>query len=138
MVAFWPCRRDGDDVVLFQDETRSKEISRLYFLRQQIAKRAPRANMCLADFISPKADFAFVDIFEQLVIDAEPALHVRPEILDDDVGLFDQPLESRETLRRFQIERHAALVALKILEVGAFARTARPLAFREMRAAPRS
>jgi len=57
VVAFWPCRRDGDDVVLFEDDSHSKEISRLYFLRQQIEKRAPRANMCLADFISPKADW---------------------------------------------------------------------------------
>jgi 5-methyltetrahydrofolate--homocysteine methyltransferase len=57
VVAFWPCRREGDDVVLFEDDTFSKEISRLYFLRQQIEKRAPRANMCLADFISPKADW---------------------------------------------------------------------------------
>ena len=57
VVAFWPCRRDGDDVVLFEDDTHAKEISRLYFLRQQIEKRAPRANMCLADFISPKADW---------------------------------------------------------------------------------
>jgi len=54
VVSFWPCRRDGDDVVLFEDDTRSKEISRLYFLRQQVEKRAPRANMCLADFISPR------------------------------------------------------------------------------------
>jgi len=57
VVAFWPCRREGDDVVLFEDETFSKEVSRLFFLRQQIEKRAPRANMCLADFISPKADW---------------------------------------------------------------------------------
>src|SRR6266478_1876918 len=57
VVAFWPCRREGDDVVLFEDEQHTKEISRLYFLRQQIEKRAPRANMCLADFISPKADW---------------------------------------------------------------------------------
>jgi 5-methyltetrahydrofolate--homocysteine methyltransferase len=57
VVGFWPCRRDGDDVVLFADDTRTKEISRLYFLRQQIEKRAPRANMCLADFISPEADW---------------------------------------------------------------------------------
>jgi Methionine synthase I, cobalamin-binding domain len=35
----------------------TKEVSRLFFLRQQIEKRAPRANMCLADFISPKADW---------------------------------------------------------------------------------
>ena len=39
------------------DDTRTKEVSRLYFLRQQIEKRAPRANMCLADFISPEADW---------------------------------------------------------------------------------
>ena len=57
VVAFWPCRRDGDDVVLFEDDSHAKEISRLYFLRQQIEKRAPRANMCLADFVSPKADW---------------------------------------------------------------------------------
>jgi 5-methyltetrahydrofolate--homocysteine methyltransferase len=57
VVTFWPCRREGDDVVLYSDETRTKEISRLYFLRQQIEKRAPRANMCLADFISPEADW---------------------------------------------------------------------------------
>jgi 5-methyltetrahydrofolate--homocysteine methyltransferase len=57
VVGFWPCRRDGDDVVLFADEGRTKEVSRLYFLRQQIEKRAPRANMCLADFISPEADW---------------------------------------------------------------------------------
>jgi 5-methyltetrahydrofolate--homocysteine methyltransferase len=57
VVAFWPCRRDGDDVVLFEDETRGKEISRLHFLRQQIDKRAGRANMCLADFIAPQADW---------------------------------------------------------------------------------
>ncbi|MBI3198804.1 MAG: methionine synthase [Rhodospirillales bacterium] len=57
VVSFWPCRREGDDVVLYSDDTRTKEISRLYFLRQQIEKRAPRANMCLADFISPEADW---------------------------------------------------------------------------------
>ena len=57
VITFWPCRREGDDVVLYSDDTRTKEISRLYFLRQQIEKRAPRANMCLADFISPEADW---------------------------------------------------------------------------------
>ena len=57
VVSFWPCRRDGDDVVLFEDETFAREVSRLHFLRQQVEKRSPRANMCLADFISPRADW---------------------------------------------------------------------------------
>ncbi|MBV9835281.1 MAG: methionine synthase [Alphaproteobacteria bacterium] len=57
VVGFWPCRREGDDVVLYEDESRTKELSRLFFLRQQVEKRAGRANMCLADFISPEADW---------------------------------------------------------------------------------
>src|SRR5262249_26721016 len=51
VIAFWPCRREGDDVVLYEDERRAKEISRLYFLRQQVEKRSGRANSCLADWI---------------------------------------------------------------------------------------
>jgi 5-methyltetrahydrofolate--homocysteine methyltransferase len=61
VVAIWPARRDGDDVVLFADAGRTAQIARLPFLRQQIAKRAKenggRANMCLADFIHPEADW---------------------------------------------------------------------------------
>ena len=49
VAALWPCRREGDDVVL-------EDGTRLSFLRQQIAKREGRANMCLADFISPDGD----------------------------------------------------------------------------------
>jgi hypothetical protein len=71
---------------------------------------------------------ALVDLLQRFIVDAETVFHVGAEILDHDVGLFDQPLERGEALRRLQIERHAAFVALKILEVGAFARPARALA----------
>ena len=50
MVGLWPCRREGDDVVL-------DEGTRIPFLRQQIAKREGRANMCLADFVDPAGDW---------------------------------------------------------------------------------
>ncbi len=50
VAALWPCRREGDDIVL-------DDGTRLPFLRQQIAKREGRANMCLADFISPDGDW---------------------------------------------------------------------------------
>jgi 5-methyltetrahydrofolate--homocysteine methyltransferase len=42
-------------VVVYIEET--EEHVRLPFLRQQIAKRAGKANMCLADFISPDGDW---------------------------------------------------------------------------------
>ncbi len=53
----WPCRRIGDDVAIYEDDKRTKEIGRFHFLRQQIAKRGGRANDCLADFISSEADY---------------------------------------------------------------------------------
>jgi 5-methyltetrahydrofolate--homocysteine methyltransferase len=56
-VAIWPARRDGDDVLLFTDESRTAELAHLPFLRQQIAKRDGRANMCLADFVHPDVDW---------------------------------------------------------------------------------
>jgi 5-methyltetrahydrofolate--homocysteine methyltransferase len=54
VAGLWPCARDGDDVVIHLD---SEDNICLPFLRQQIAKREGRANMCLADFISPDGDW---------------------------------------------------------------------------------
>ncbi len=55
VAGLWPCRRDGDDVIV-HDVERAEHI-RLPFLRQQIAKREGRANMCLADFIDSAGDW---------------------------------------------------------------------------------
>ncbi|WP_373472333.1 methionine synthase [Sphingorhabdus lacus] len=55
VAGLWPCWRDGDDVVVYCEDT--EEHIRLPFLRQQIAKREGKANMCLADFISPDGDW---------------------------------------------------------------------------------
>ena len=48
-VGLWRCRREGDDVLVLA----GNDWTRLPFLRQQVKKREGRANMCLADFISP-------------------------------------------------------------------------------------
>ncbi|MFV0591871.1 MAG: methionine synthase [Draconibacterium sp.] len=50
----WPANADGDDVVLYEDETRSKEIGRFYHIRQQEKKKAGVPNFCLADFVAPR------------------------------------------------------------------------------------
>jgi 5-methyltetrahydrofolate--homocysteine methyltransferase len=57
VIGFWPSQRDGDDVILFADETRTAELSRVHFLRQQFEKREGKANMCLADFVAPSGDY---------------------------------------------------------------------------------
>ena len=55
VAGLWPCWRDGDDVVVYCENTEAH--IRLPFLRQQIAKREGKANMCLADFISRDGDW---------------------------------------------------------------------------------
>jgi 5-methyltetrahydrofolate--homocysteine methyltransferase len=49
--ALVPAARDGDDVVLYTDESRSEVLERLVCLRQQADKSSE--NLCLADFVAP-------------------------------------------------------------------------------------
>ncbi|MBV1917348.1 MAG: methionine synthase [Sphingomonadaceae bacterium] len=48
--AFWPCKREGDDI-------RLDDGTLLPMLRQQVKKSRGRANYCLADFIDPESDW---------------------------------------------------------------------------------
>jgi 5-methyltetrahydrofolate--homocysteine methyltransferase len=57
VMAIWPARREGDDIVIYEGDNRAEELARFPFLRQQIAKREGRPNSCLADFISPDGDW---------------------------------------------------------------------------------
>ncbi|MDM4016253.1 methionine synthase [Roseiconus lacunae] len=50
---FWPAASDGDDVILYTDETRSTELKRLHFLRQQWERRGQKDFRSLADYIAP-------------------------------------------------------------------------------------
>jgi 5-methyltetrahydrofolate--homocysteine methyltransferase len=54
VAGLWPCRREGDDIIVHMDD---ESHVRLPMLRQQIQKREGRANMCLADFISHDGDW---------------------------------------------------------------------------------
>jgi 5-methyltetrahydrofolate--homocysteine methyltransferase len=49
----FPANRVGDDVELYTDESRTKILTTLHFLRQQIEKTDGTPNWCLADFIAP-------------------------------------------------------------------------------------
>jgi len=53
VVGFWPANSDGDDIVVYTDDTRTTELARLHALRQQLAKDATRPNMALSDLIAP-------------------------------------------------------------------------------------
>jgi hypothetical protein len=72
-------------------------------------------------------DDAPIDLAQALVIDAEPRLYIGAKVLDHDIGFLSHTPEDIPALGIFQIERHRALVAVQILEVGTVARAARLL-----------
>ncbi len=50
---FWPANSDGDDIVLWTDENRTKELMRFPMLRQQWERVGQRSFRSLADYIAP-------------------------------------------------------------------------------------
>ena len=54
VAGFWPANADGDDVVLYADESRSAPAAVVHTLRQQMAKGPGRPNVALADFVAPR------------------------------------------------------------------------------------
>lgn len=53
-IGFWPANAEGDDVVLFKDDTRKEKIATLHTLRQQMARKdSSRVNLALSDFVAP-------------------------------------------------------------------------------------
>ena len=54
VIGFWNANSIGDDVELYADPNRKEVIDTIHFVRQQMKKRSGKANMCLADFITPK------------------------------------------------------------------------------------
>jgi 5-methyltetrahydrofolate--homocysteine methyltransferase len=50
---FWPAASDGDEIIVYADESRNAEKCRLHALRQQWERKGQGAFYSLADFIAP-------------------------------------------------------------------------------------
>ena len=54
VIGFWPANSEGDDILIFKDNSRKKIFKKLHFLRQQVSREnSKRPNFCLSDFVSP-------------------------------------------------------------------------------------
>jgi 5-methyltetrahydrofolate--homocysteine methyltransferase len=51
---FWPANSEGDDVVVYKDDSRRVELARFPMLRQQEVIADQKPNRSLADFIAPR------------------------------------------------------------------------------------
>lgn len=52
---FFPANSVGDDLELYADESREEVVATFRMLRQQTRKPKDKYNLCLADFVAPKA-----------------------------------------------------------------------------------
>jgi 5-methyltetrahydrofolate--homocysteine methyltransferase len=50
---FWPAASDGDDIVLYTDESRTQELTRFHTLRQQWQRQGQECFRALSDYIAP-------------------------------------------------------------------------------------
>ncbi len=53
VMAFFPANSEGDDILLYEDDSRKKVIGKVHGLRQQMARTDGEPNRCLTDFIAP-------------------------------------------------------------------------------------
>ena len=53
VMAFFPANAEGDDILLYEDDSRKKVMGRVHGLRQQMARTDGEPNRCLTDFIAP-------------------------------------------------------------------------------------
>jgi 5-methyltetrahydrofolate--homocysteine methyltransferase len=54
VIGFWPASRCGDDIIVYTDESRSEELTRLHHLRQQDDKAPGKPMMALSDYVAPE------------------------------------------------------------------------------------
>ncbi len=87
VIGFWPANRDGDDVVLWDDETRAKEKARFFTLRQQMDKGAAqggKGNFALADFVAPTGTPDYIGAFAVTAGIGEEDVAIRFKRANDD------------------------------------------------------
>jgi 5-methyltetrahydrofolate--homocysteine methyltransferase len=51
---FFPANSEGDDIVIYTDDARSKELTRFHTLRQQKENQAAKPQLALSDFVAPR------------------------------------------------------------------------------------
>ena len=61
VIGLFPAASSNEDIIVYEDAQRTKELTRIYGLRQQAKKKEGKADYCLSDFIAPvesgKADY---------------------------------------------------------------------------------
>jgi 5-methyltetrahydrofolate--homocysteine methyltransferase len=55
VIGLFPANSVGDDIEVYADDRRGEPAGTFHFLRQQMVKSGERKNLCLADYVAPRA-----------------------------------------------------------------------------------
>ena len=89
VAALWPANSDGDDIVVWADDTRKKEAMRFAMLRQQGQKSGDRPHMCLADLVAPLGTDDWLGGF---AVTSGPGVHEQAERYKQEGNDYDSIL----------------------------------------------
>ena len=53
VIGFWPAKSSGDDIVIYEDDSYTKQVATFHYLRQQTARPNTAPNLSLSDFVAP-------------------------------------------------------------------------------------
>lgn len=92
---FWPANRDGDDVVLYSDDSRKTVLDRFYGLRQQAAKSNDRPYLSQFDFLAPEGNEDWIGGFAVTAGDNPDVLAAFEKAKDDYSAIMFKALSDR-------------------------------------------
>jgi len=95
VIGLWPCNRVGDDeLAVYADDARTREIARLHHLRQQAVKPEGQPNLSLADYVAPSGVADYIGGFAVTAgLGIEAALARHPN--DDYASIMIKALADR-------------------------------------------
>ena len=117
VIGFWPANSVGDDIEIYTDESRTRVLTTIHTLRQQMFRdEGARANAALADFIAPK-DSGIADYIGAFAVTAGIGVDERAAIFERDHDDYNSILVKALADRLAEILRrtHASAGAARAL-----------------------
>jgi len=82
ITGLYPANSEGDDIIVYTDESRTTERGRIYNLRQQRKKASNLPQFCLSDFIAP-VDSGVKDYIGGFAVTAGKNIEARVKAFED-------------------------------------------------------
>jgi 5-methyltetrahydrofolate--homocysteine methyltransferase len=83
IASLFPAVSSGDDVIIYNNYEREREVARFHFLRNQEKKEENMPNLCLADFIAP-AETGITDTMGLFAVTAGKGIEPWVKSFEDD------------------------------------------------------